>query len=131
MKKYHFNKLIRSNLPERMKQEGVKIFGRSLDEQEFAQKLKEKLVEEAIEVQETNSAETLIKELADVMEVMESIISLYKIDIEDIKKEQKIKRSTNGNFLSANFVEYIEVAEDNFKVIEYLENRDRPYKFSN
>lgn len=129
MKKYQFNKLIRSELPGRMTEEGVKIYGRQLSDQEFAQKLKEKLIEEATEVQEADSVEFLIKELADVMEVIDSIMSLYDISVEDIKKEQELKRSTNGHFLPANFIEYIEVQLDNNKVIEYLENRNRPYKF--
>jgi predicted house-cleaning noncanonical NTP pyrophosphatase (MazG superfamily) len=47
MKKYNFNKLIRSNLPERMKKEGVALFGRHLTDEEFAKELKNKLVEEA------------------------------------------------------------------------------------
>ncbi len=129
MKKYQFNKLIRSNLPERMQQEGVKLFSRHLSDLEFEQELKNKLVEESVEVQNTDSKDNLIKELADVMEVVESIRSLHNITQEEIEKERILKREINGVFLAANFVNYIEVPISNQKVIDYLENRDRPYKY--
>jgi len=130
MKEYQFNKLIRSKLQERMSVEGVNVVGRNLNSEEFTQELKNKLVEEAIEVQDTNSRDSLVKELADVMEVIESIISVHNITKEEVEKEQVIKRETNGQFLPANFVDYIEVPVDKQKVIEYLENRNRPYKYS-
>ncbi|WHA06943.1 hypothetical protein N3Z16_02060 [Candidatus Megaera polyxenophila] len=79
MKKYNFNKLIRSNLPERMKKEGVALFGRHLTDEEFAKELKNKLVEEASEVQATESREDMIKELADVMEELIAGLNFYEI----------------------------------------------------
>lgn len=128
MKRYNFNKLIRSNLPERMKKEGVYLSGRPLTDEEFAKELKNKLVEEAGEVQDTHSREDLIKELADVMEVIETITSLHGITKEEIEKERLLKCQINGHFLAVNFVDYIEVPITNRKVIEYLQKRNRPYE---
>lgn len=128
MKRYNFNKLIRSNLPERMKKEGVYLSGRPLTDEEFAKELKNKLVEEAGEVQDTQSREDLIKELADVMEVIETLTSLHGIKKEEIEKERLLKCQINGHFLAANFVDYIEVPITNRKVIEYLQKRNRPYQ---
>lgn len=128
MKKYNFNKLIRSNLPERMKKEGVELFGRHLTDEEFAKELKNKLVEEAGEVQDTDSREDMIKELADVMEVIEALTLLHGITKEEIEKERLVKCQINGHFLAVNFVDYIEVPVSNHKVIEYLEKRNRPYE---
>lgn len=128
MKRYNFNKLIRSNLPERMKKEGVYLSGRPLTDEEFAKELKNKLVEEAGEVQDTHSREDLIKELADVMEVIETLTSLHGITKEEIEKERLLKCQINGHFLAANFVDYIEVPITNRKVIEYLQKRNRPYE---
>lgn len=129
MKKYYFNKLIRSKLPARMLEEGVRVKGRHLSSEEFLLELKNKLVEEAKEVQETNSKEDLIKELADVIEVIETIKSANDISWEAIEKERIVKSNTNGNFVPANFVDYIEVPEDSHKIIEYLENKNRPYEY--
>ncbi len=128
MKRYNFNKLIRSNLPERMKKEGVYLSGRPLTDEEFAKELKNKLVEEAGEVQDTQSREDLLKELADVMEVIETITSLHGITKEEIEKERLLKCQINGHFLAVNFVDYIEVPITNRKVIEYLQKRNRPYE---
>ena len=129
MKKYQFNKLIRSKLPERMNLEGVNIIGRHLNEEEFILELKNKLVEEAIEVRDTDSKDDLIKELADIMEVIESIISVHSITEEEVEKERIVKSEVNGHFLPTNFVDYIEVPVNNQKLTEYLENRNRPYKY--
>ena len=128
MKRYNFNKLISSNLPERMKKEGVYLSGRPLTDEEFAKELKNKLVEEAGEVQDTHSREDLIKELADVMEVIETLTSLHGITKEEIEKERLLKCQINGHFLAVNFVDYIEVPITNRKVIEYLQKRNRPYE---
>jgi len=129
MKKYQFNKLIRSKLPERMNLEGVNIIGRHLSDEEFILELKNKLVEEAIEVRDTDSKDDLVKELADIMEVIESIISVHSITKEEVEKERIVKSEVNGHFLPANFVDYIEAPVNNQKLIEYLENRNRPYKY--
>ena len=129
MKKYHFNKLIRSKLPARMKEEGVLVAGRPLEDDEFVQELKNKLVEEATEVQDTTSREDLIKELADVMEVIETIKTANAISSEEIEKERILKNNTNGNFVATNFVDYIEVPEDKHEIITYLENKNRPYEY--
>ena len=129
MKKYQFNKLIRSKLPERMGLEGVNIVGRHLNDEEFKQELKNKLLEEAIEVKDAYSRDNLLKELADIMEVIESIISVHSITKEEVEKERIVKSEVNGHFLPANFVDYIEVPVNNQKLTEYLENRNRPYKY--
>lgn len=130
MKRYNFNKLIRSNLLDRMKKEGVTLFGRHLTNEEFAKELKNKLVEEVGEVHDTESREDMIKELADVMEVIEALTLLHGITKEEIEKERLVKCSINGCFLAANFIDYIEVPVSNRKIIEYLEKRNRPYECS-
>jgi hypothetical protein len=53
---------------------------------------------------------------------------LHDITKEEIEKERLLKGQTNGHFLAANFVDYIEVPVSNHKVIEYLEKRNRPYE---
>jgi len=128
MKKYQFNKLIRSHLPERMKEEGVELYGRHLSKDEFAQELKNKLIEEALEVKDTDSRDNLVRELADIMEVVEAILLANGITSEEVERERVVKRKINGHFLPANFITYIEVSTDNQKVINYLENRNRPYE---
>lgn len=128
MKKYQFNKLIRSKIPLRMKDEGVFVYSNSLSEPDYLNALKKKIIEEAQEVQDANSKEDLITELADVMEVIHAIAQANQINLDEIEAARAKKRDINGHFLPENFIRYIEVAEDNHKVIDYLENKNRHYK---
>ena len=128
MKKYQFNKLIRSKLPERMALEGVSINGHKLSRADYLQQLKHKIVEEASEVLEASTKANLITELADVLEVIHALAKASDIDMNDIEAARLEKRNINGYFHADNYINYIEVAQDNHRVIEYLENKDRPYK---
>lgn len=129
MKKYQFNKLIRSKLPARMKQEGVIVNSKILSDQEYIAELKRKLLEEAEEVANTTNYKALTEELADVLEVIDAIIKTSKITKADVEQVKLEKRNINGDFSQENYINYIEVAEDNRPVIEYLENKNRDYKF--
>lgn len=131
VRKYPFNKLIRSNLPERMRQEGVRVFANPLTSEQYAQKLNEKLLEEADEVTEAKTKEKLIEELGDLLEVIYTIAVEHGIELDQIEAERLKKREINGCFLPEHYIDYIEVDEDNKPVIEYHENKDRPYKFNN
>ncbi|PCJ24351.1 MAG: phosphoribosyl-ATP pyrophosphohydrolase [Rickettsiales bacterium] len=125
---YQFNKLIRSKLPERMTNEGVKLHITHLSKAEYIKELKNKIVEEASEVAETKTKENLVTELADVMEVIRALSEANDITLEEIEAARVEKRSVNGCFLPENYIHYIEVAPDNHEVIEYMENKERPYK---
>ena len=128
MRKYQFDKLIRSKIPARMEDEGVSVNRNSLSESEYLSELKRKLLEEAQEVHDADSKDDLTIELADVLEVIRAIADANAISMEDIENAQLKKREINGHFLPENYINYIEVAEDNHKVIDYLENKNRPYK---
>ncbi len=130
MKKYQFNKLIRSKLPARMIDEGVSINSSKLSVNDYIMQLKNKIVEEAKEVLHAKNNEHLTIELADVLEVIYAISEASNINIEDIEKARLEKRNVNGHFEADNYIHYIKVAEDNHKVIEYLNNKDRPYKLN-
>lgn len=127
MKRYQFNKLIRSKLQDKMKKEGVIVNSTSLTQDQYIHQLKNKIIEEANEVMEAKTLDNLITELADVMEVIHAIIEVYKMNILDVEAARLKKRDINGHFTSNDYVNYIDVSPDNRKVIEYLENKDRPY----
>ena len=130
MKRFEFNKLIRSKLPDRMIQEGVVIKSKKLDDQEYLFYLKQKLLEEASEVVDTETISDLTRELADVLEVIFAIATANNIPLETVENERLKKLEINGNFAKEHYVHYIEVREDNKKVIDYLLNKNRPYNFS-
>lgn len=127
MKRYEFNKLIRHKLPERMSINGVKINGQQLDQNQYLAKLNEKLIEETKEVIEAKGDHLKI-ELADVLEVIHAIAYANNFTIEQIEEARIKKCETNGHFSPEHYINYIEVALDNKKVIDYMESDDKKYK---
>ena len=99
-------KLWRDNAIAMMEEKhGSKINWRRLDEQEFNQQIRIKLLEEAEEVVATQSRTELISELADLYEVIDSLITVNAIRIEEIITEQVRKRSERGSFSGRKVVE--------------------------
>lgn len=76
MKTLKYNKLIRDNIPEIIKESGKECDVSILNDEEYILKLKEKIVEEAHEVVSAREDE-IISELADVLEIIEAINNNY------------------------------------------------------
>ena len=131
MKRYQFNKLIRSKIPLRMKSEGITINSNSLSRSDYLIALKKKIVEEAYEVYHASSKDNLKTELADIIEVIHTIAQANQISLEEIEKTRIEKREINGFFSPKNYINYIECSKDNHRLITYLENKNRSYKFKN
>lgn len=131
LRRYEFNKLIRSKIPSRMIDEGVEINKRELSHEEFLEQLKVKLMEEAQEVVDAKDKQQLLVELADVTEVIRAISLAHNITEQEIEAERLKKLEINGSFKKENYINFIEVKESNQVVIDYLENKDRPYKLVN
>lgn len=86
-----YNKLVRDKIPEIIKEKGqVSVIHYASDE-EYWKKLKEKLLEEVNEFLKEDNKE----ELADILEVIDSICDFKKFDkkeINEIKEKKKLKR---------------------------------------
>ena len=93
--KYTYNKLVRDKIPENINSmEGRKATWRIMDDDEYIKELNKKLLEEAHEFIEENAVE----ELADIMEVIQSIMRVKNISYEELKKVQALKREQKGGF---------------------------------
>lgn len=92
MKKY--NKLVRDNIPEMIQKEGKQCSYRILNDNEFVTALKFKLKEEVFEFLESDN----IEELADVFEVLATILEVKKITRNDFKTVIDGKRTARGGF---------------------------------
>ncbi|MGN1405124.1 MAG: phosphoribosyl-ATP pyrophosphohydrolase [Erysipelotrichaceae bacterium] len=97
MKTHLYNKLIRDNIPEIIKASGKECDVKVLDDEEYIQKLKEKIIEEAKEVYEADENE-IISELADILEIVEAIEKYYDIDHSTVEKKKQDKAIKNGKF---------------------------------
>ena len=93
--KYKYNKLVRDKIPANIdSMEGRKSNWRIMDDEEYIKELNKKLLEEAHEFIEENAVE----ELADIMEVIQSIMRAKNISYEELKKVQALKREQKGGF---------------------------------
>ena len=96
-----YKKLVRDKIPEIIEQNGEKPICRILDDNEYLKELNIKLLEEANEFIEAGNVE----ELADIMEVIETLAKVHNINLEDVRKEQKVKREKRGAFESKIYLE--------------------------
>ena len=93
-----YNKLIRDRIPEITAASGWKSQTRVLKAEEFIIALKNKILEEAKELNEGTDDENLIEELADIQEIIDAILIEKKIKIVEFGKIQKEKRLKRGGF---------------------------------
>ena len=95
--KTEHNKLVRDRIPEIIRNSSNRCETTILSNSEYIEALRNKLVEEAKEAA-TASPEELAQELADVMEVMDALMTATGIEPEKVREIQKEKRSGRGGF---------------------------------
>jgi len=91
-----YNKLVRDKIPEVIKENGSNPVIHIANEEEYWEKLKEKLSEEVDEFLKENNEE----EISDILEVIDAICKFKKFDkkkIDEIKKQKAEKRGRIDN----------------------------------
>lgn len=89
-----YNKLVRDKIPEIIKQKGKTPITHIAGDEEYWQKLKEKLNEEIDEFLEKDSEE----ELADILEIIYAVCDFKKIDKKKLEMLRKKKAEKRGSF---------------------------------
>ncbi len=92
MKKY--NKLVRDKIPGYIQSKGDRLKFHIADETEYCIKLFEKLIEEAKEFKEARSLE----ECADVLEVLDTLVTFLHFDRKKLESVCTQKREERGAF---------------------------------
>ena len=100
-----FNKLVRDDIPDIIKQNGETPVTRILNDDEYKEELYKKLIEEANEVIESKDSNSTLEELADVLEVLKAIAKLNNSDLNDVIKIGDQKRIKRGGFEKRIFLE--------------------------
>jgi predicted house-cleaning noncanonical NTP pyrophosphatase (MazG superfamily) len=89
-----YNKLVRDRIAEIIKKSGKKYEVEIVDNAEYKLLLNKKLLEEVNEYLETEN----IEEIADILEVLYSIMKYENIDKEEIERIRMKKNQERGSF---------------------------------
>lgn len=93
-----FHKLVRDRIPSRISEGGERVDISTLSGDSLMRALKDKLVEEAIEVLDSKNYESLLEELADVQEVIKAIVTKIDSSIDEVNRIQESKHRKLGGF---------------------------------
>ena len=96
--RFRVGKLIRDGMPAMMQAQGLITFERRLDDAEFVDCLKAKLVEEAVEAEQALSRAELIDELADLREVTLTLLEASGVSEAEVEARRIAKRTARGGF---------------------------------
>lgn len=92
MKQYH--KLVRDRIPEIIETDGKTCVCETLSDQDYLSLLDQKLNEELAEYRESKSLE----ELADLLEVIQTVVKARGWTVEDLERVRADKASKRGGF---------------------------------
>ncbi len=98
MAKIVYNKLIRDKIPEVIERAGKEFKTRVLNDEEYIEKVLEKINEETQELIEAKGREEIINEIADVYEVIEALMAVKNISADEVKFTKKSKCDKSGAF---------------------------------
>ncbi|MDP3748759.1 MAG: nucleoside triphosphate pyrophosphohydrolase [Phenylobacterium sp.] len=96
--RFRVEKLIRDKLPQIMREQGLMVFDRRLDDAAYVAALKDKLVEEAHEARGATDARDLTDELADLSEVILALAAAHSLTLDEIETRRLAKRAERGGF---------------------------------
>lgn len=99
------NKLVRDNIPEIISRSGGTPHTRVLNDTEYKQALRAKVIEESYELSQAITTDDILNELADVFELLYTIARVENLSINDIMIQRTKKLETNGGFDQKIFLE--------------------------
>lgn len=92
-----YNKLVRDRIPDIIRADGRDCQIEIMSKSDYQQALLAKLMEEAQEVASATDQER-IKELADVLEVFDALLTAFDIQRDDVVVVQQERRKKRGSF---------------------------------
>lgn len=122
---FKVDKLIRDQLPGRMRASHIQVFERVMEKEEYLKRLKDKLLEEAQEVIASNSKKELCEEMADLLEVMLALLKVNELAFTDITQKAEEKRAEKGGFENRIYADFVEIEEGNPSLGYYKSQPDK------
>jgi diadenosine tetraphosphate (Ap4A) HIT family hydrolase/predicted house-cleaning noncanonical NTP pyrophosphatase (MazG superfamily) len=120
LKRFRVEKLIRDHLPDIMRNKGILVHERVMEQDEFIAKLHDKLQEEAKEIKHAKDKAELADELADMLEVIYALSMATGISLEQIEKARLAKLEAKGGFDRKIYNSSVEIEEANPSIEYYL-----------
>ena len=117
MRKFRFNKLIRDKIIKDMVRNGQSPVYRILDNDEYIEELKKKILEEAAEIP-LEDGDEITEKLADIEEIIDVLLKALKVKKSQILALRKKKNLERGSFKKKIFVDTVDAPEDS-KWLEY------------
>lgn len=93
-----YNKLVRDRIPEIIEKSGSTYRSKILDETEYKEELRKKLVEEIDEYLNAGNDGEAIEELADVMELIHSLAITHGSTMKEVESVRIEKAEKRGGF---------------------------------
>lgn len=106
------NKLVRDKIIDIMQSKGSKLYAYKLNDQDFLKQLKIKLLEEAQEVHKAQTEHELLEELADLLEIIDTLAKLNNLTTKDLQQTQEKKRNEKGGYEDRIFLSFAEHPKD-------------------
>lgn len=99
-----YDKLVRDRIPEVIRENGGTPVTHTVGGDEYRERLREKLVEEATEFREEPSVE----ELGDVLDVLAAVRAAATFDEDDLQAKRRAKLADRGGFEDGVVLERVE-----------------------
>jgi len=124
MQKFKVAKLVRDKIAQRMIADENAHY-RVLNDTEYIEELKKKILEEAKELLPVEDESKIVKELADIQEIIDALILTLKSSKRDLKLRQKGENKKSGAFKKRLYIETIELKDDHPWLDYYLKNPNK------
>jgi predicted house-cleaning noncanonical NTP pyrophosphatase (MazG superfamily) len=107
-KTFKQNKLVRDKTIDFMQDQGSKMYWFALQDADFVKQLKIKLLEEAEEVVHCKNKQELLEELADVLEIVQTLAQLHNFDQAQLTQACQKKLQEKGGYEKRIFLTFAE-----------------------
>ena len=125
-RRFKIDKLIRDKMPEILRANDVLVDERVMGQEEYIDRLKAKMLEEANEVIGAKNSDEIKEELADLLEVIYAFALVNHVSFDDVENERLRKKNKKGGFASKIYNSFVELDSKNDN-IEYYLNRPKEY----
>ena len=120
-RRFYFNKMIRDHLPQMMQNTGINVVSHEMNGDEYVQRLKNKLVEEADELCAAIAPREVSEEIGDVLAVLKALAQYHHLDFSKVVASAEQKTLEKGGFSNPVCIDYIEIPENHPKLDDYIQ----------